>query len=551
MTDLDKKFVNRFYSPQFDSKYEEENYDLIFYCFDDKKNDTERLFVRIPGSFSHIVFHSLITGRIDFSKHFYSMSRIDFKVDIPTFVFRNFDLESRLLEDFYLIQKKHPTKKLSIESRPEVFFVKGTMNKRESRRFVRTYVSDYKKIKTFELEIKKQGVKLYSEFLEHRDIYNFNKTLILEFGDTFSSIERCLYTDPLLDWAEDFLEVIYNKEFPGATLLKPRGRKPDVICQADKLRLKQLVNSKFFTLNTRLISKSGLKDNPNCLRFMVLVYLSQLLVQECKKQHKDLADLNTLIHPDYWDDVGVRQEKFLENSEYKVTFILKDLLAFLNFTNTTHNRKKVISIITDLMNMKRHIQVGDNQYWHQLVYSFSLINVNREGTTGSLFLHPIVLYDLLAYGAFFRVSFLEGFYSLLKKHQINNDIRTYSFGFYGFFSVFSVFLAFTYRNQEFLMDFLKKRTKTNLKGLKKQLEFINDFLKLSTEHLKIDLGVRLDNETFFPASPDVLEDILYKKHDKILNRVEFFFQPRKAFPIIYEKPENSLDFLQESYENSE
>lgn len=90
MTNLEKKFLEKLYSQDYDSKSQEETVDFFFYVFENQKKQTERLYGKLPGGFSQRVFDSFISGKRDFSKHFSFMSRIDFEVESPTCVFLQF-----------------------------------------------------------------------------------------------------------------------------------------------------------------------------------------------------------------------------------------------------------------------------------------------------------------------------------------------------------------------------------------------------------------------------------------------------------------------------
>jgi hypothetical protein len=81
---------------------------------------------------------------------------------------------------------------------------------------------------------------------------------------------------------------------------------------------------------------------------------------------------------------------------------------------------------------------------------------------------------------------------------------------------------------------MKKRNKRNPLARKQHVEFTDEFIQLVMKYLKIDLGVRLGNVEHIPVSYVVLEEILNKWHDRVLDQSDFFFQPRQIQGIYRE-----------------
>jgi hypothetical protein len=77
--------------------------------------------------------------------------------------------------------------------------------------------------------------------------------------------------------------------------------------------------------------------------------------------------------------------------------------------------------------------------------------------TGSLFLHPYVVYSLVDSGVIFHENFIKDNQKLLDNHGVNPGKRGLSYGFYGFFNVY---LSLSLRKQDYLKNLLK-RSKTN------------------------------------------------------------------------------------------
>lgn len=193
----DQNFKSLVFSSQ-ESKYHESlKYDVIFYSF--TKQNINQLYVRVPGAFSHRVLEAFFTKQIAFTYFFASISRIDFKIQIPTFVYNNFEYDYLLLREFVEIQNCKST------FDPDAGFMIAYVGARTSRQFIRTYLSKKRELKTYELELKKESARRYSEHIQNCDIYQFNKTLILELIESFSEIESCFYTKPLLEWNFEFL----------------------------------------------------------------------------------------------------------------------------------------------------------------------------------------------------------------------------------------------------------------------------------------------------------------------------------------------------------
>lgn len=505
----DSKLKSLIFSYQ-ESKYEENSkYDFIFYSY--RQRDFEKLYLRVPGDFSNGVLRAFFTKQLDFSDFFDSLSRIDFKIQIPNFVYTNFESDFLVFKDFCDIQ--FPNCKVILE--PAKGFSICYRGEQTSRRLIRTSLSKKRCVKTFEIECKRESAKMYTKFVKNNDIFSVNKTLILECIESFSEIEDSIYTKPLLTWSIEYLEKIPRNFFPGETFSKRKKR--------EGVLLSELLNKKTFHINNNLVNSLDLSTNDTCLRFMVLVFFSKLLLDKWKENVGSFSEIKLLMHQDYWDKDSIENQTFLKTSQYSIKFKVKDLLSFLNFTPNELNRRKVLNQVANLMDLKYQTWVGDDLYRIQYVHQFMVTHKKGLPIEGSLILHPFVVFSLIKDAILLHEKFLKDYYKILTKLHLNKTKKNSSYGFYTFFSVY---LSFTLENSKFLTNYFLNRKKTNLKSLSKQIELTYETIKLASNHLKKDMGIKVDNVEEIPVSFIVLERVLNSKSDKVLRHSEFFFQPR-------------------------
>lgn len=289
-----------------------------------------------------------------------------------------------------------------------------------------------------------------------------------------------------------------------------------------------------FTINTNLIDNFDLNDNESCSNFMILIYFSKLLFN--KWQENTDLNIKYLIHKKNWDADLIRSEKFLETSRYRVEFELRDLRFFLNLSNSTINREKFITLLNNFMDFKLIFWENNSIYRQHVVYSLSFKRSQGVLTTASIVLHPYTVHELLKHYLFFNKEYINDYYSLLDGHKINRNKKGYTFIYRAFFAIF---LFLSTHDKSYLVNFFLTRNKTNLAASNKQIKFFNDFIALTSEHLKTYLGARLNDEEHFPVNYLVLKSILNKKTDKVLNKTEFFFQSRQ--------PKELMDSIKHKY----
>lgn len=514
-----QEFITDYYSTTVESKYQQMKYDVIFDYY--IKNNYSKQYIRIPGELSHLVVDALVRKDLQFNQLISNITRIDFKMKIPEFKFTNLEQDIHLLETFHEVQRLDRFK-----SELHRGFAIGYIGSRTSRRMVRTYVSEKRETRTWELECKRESAAAYSEFLQAGDIAGFNRTLILELIESFSHIKDCGYTRPLLEWNQNFLHRLKMEHFPNHTFYKrkkPREGSLEPVREKKEVNLRDVLTKGNYAINTNMINSLGVSNNKECLNFMILLYCSKLLLKKWKTEEKPSSEIKTLLHKTTWDDVEIREEGFVSRLDYRVDFVIKDVLEFLNLSNTSNNRNKVVSILEELMDLKLEFQVENHHYRQQFVYSLCVTTSRGLASRASLVLHPFIVYSLLDYALIFHEKFLKDYLNLLEKHKVNPDKRSLSFGFYAFYSVF---LSLSLQKQDYFKRFLLRRSKTNLQSRQRQIEFIKEFIPLASNYLNVDLGVKLDSIKEIPASYQILESILNRKDDRVLNRSEFFFQPR-------------------------
>lgn len=86
----------------------------------------------------------------------------------------------------------------------------------------------------------------------------------------------------------------------------------------------------------------------------------------------------------------------------------------------------------------------------------------------------------------FEKLFLDKFYEIQKNHKINDKKKSFTFGYRAFVSFLIAFKTYdeTYLTSLFLM---RHKKKPQLR--ERQFAFIEALIKLSTEFLKIELGI--------------------------------------------------------------
>lgn len=193
---------------EIETQFLDKNDDVILY--DDFSTNKDSHYVRIPGKFAHDVFLAHVRGHINFHVDSLSMTRIDLKLLVPECECRWFDLEKR---KFWGFHEKQGFERVTRNDED----VLGYIGNRKKRRMVRTYGSAKRKNKTFEVECQRDSAKRDSPFLLTRHFCEFHKIFVWELLEVFRDIKRTAYTDPLLDWMENYVKILHQKHVPGET----------------------------------------------------------------------------------------------------------------------------------------------------------------------------------------------------------------------------------------------------------------------------------------------------------------------------------------------
>jgi hypothetical protein len=505
------------------TKTTHKKFDLILYSYYNHK--TSKQYARIPGSLAHQFVEAAFQEKLYFTS--YSVSRIDVKLKVPDFEFKEFHYEHSKLLEFNEIQKFQ-----KIDYCAEAEFAVGYIWKRQHSQFIRTYIAKtsrtgQRNVKTFEFEFKKKSAKFYSNFITSGDLFSFNKNLVLELLYCFQFLHRCAYTEPLFDWVENFLSKVKEKEFPNDSFyLKTKGDKSQEE-KEKRVTLKALTSSKNNHVNFKVLlnglNQSTLLTNDQAMEHMILGYCSNELLKTWNEfsfeRKRYLLDTNN------WDHENIMRERFKNDELYKIEFELPDLLQFLHLTNRRENKNKVINVFRDkLMNFKVRFQVKEKTYYQQFVYSLMISRKRGVPVKLSLVLHPYVVNDLLNYAILFQEKFLDEYYKLFDKHKNNQKKKGFSFIFSCFLSVLC---SYQRQDPEFLINFFKQRCKKNPKNVTKQLNFIYEFIHLCEKQCQVSLGVIQDQEILAPVPFEIYETIFKKTTDCELNKVTFLFTEKK------------------------
>lgn len=513
-------FKNDFFSKTSENKYKEKKYDVIFYSHNNEKKRISKHYVRIPGSFSDVFLREIFNKKMIFPDYNFSLTRFDFKIVLPTFKYKAFDYDLCQFFEFHQLQN---LRDLKFDHNKK--FAIGYINKRTTRRMVRIYITGQKQSLTFELECKKDSAKRYSEAVFNKDWYEFNKILILEFIEMFKVITQSSFTQPLLDWNEHYVKVLREKEFPTESYYKRNENKAEVQFIKNQNQTRTALSKTIYTVNLNLTNFTKNLDSKSSFHLLIYSFCSKLLLTKWNSVIGGPHEIRALVHKSHWDNYFIKTEGFTTTGLYEIEFHLKDLLTFLNLSNQTQNRTKVIEVLKEICDQRVEFCVNKNTFYQPFFYSLNVTHTTRGTPVGiKITIHPLIVYDLLNYAVYFEKNFLEKFYKLLDEHRFTEKKKGFSFGYLAFVSVL---LSYKQQNDDRLKVLFATRHKKKPELRERQVKFFNDVIHLANQCLKVNLGINTDGVIQCPVNYQILHNILNKTTDKVLNNTNFIFLPVK------------------------
>lgn len=199
-----------------------------------------------------------------------------------------------------------------------------------------------------------------------------------------------------------------------------------------------------------MIHSVGVTNDESCLRFMILVYLSKILLEKWKADKINNQYLRFLMQKGGWNHLLSIKERFLETGFFSIDFDLKELLSFLNLNNCELYRRKVLTQINNLMNLKFQTWIENDLYRIQYIYQFKLTHNEGHPISGSLILDPLVVLSLVNDAILLHEKFLKDYFKLLDKFHFNKTKKRVTYGFHTFFSVY---LSFTQENEAYIKNY--------------------------------------------------------------------------------------------------
>jgi hypothetical protein len=508
-----------------ENKYIHKKFDLIYYRYYNKTSEVYKQYVRIPGSLSHQLISAVLLGEFKLDDYHYSITRIDFKVKIPQFSYNGFHSDLGFFLDF---NGKQPLERTNFDERKQ--FALGYIGKRTSRRMVRTYLTGLRSEKTFELECKKESSKLYSEFLLKGDAFNFNKTLVLELLEVFKKLVECPFTEPLHDWCNSYLKPIKTSQFPESNYYQRiRVKKDSIIDKPKNKTIKQLVSTKNSLLNFNLASSFKSLDSKTAFYTFILSFLSKKLINKWFLIYQNLHVVSSFIHQSSWNDHQILNKSFLTDERFFIEFELSELLRFLNITNRTESRIRIINDLKSLTEVSLEFWVKDRLFYQPFLYSLELIHKRGVPTRISLTLHPYAVYELLEFALIINNHELGDLYKIVEKYKSNEQKRSLSSMY---LVLFQCLHAFHCQNSNSLKSMLALRhlKKPNLR--ERHIDLFYELLENYQNKTQLVIGALYKGLEIIPVHKNFLHQILSRSTNKHLNQTEFFFKPKNQVLLI-------------------
>lgn len=349
------------------------------------------------------------SNQLDLSQYLVSITRIDFKTEPDGFRFREYWKDRDGLLEFYekqrqLLEQKGLQKKTPAQIPITDYshkFTKVYIGKRGSRKLFRFYVSNTRNLVRAELELLKDGVKKtdnrgvedlnkISPCFIRKDLYGFNKQIILNFFESFQVFVTTSFSYPLVEWYKTAVkpakDLLFSKNF-----LLIRGnlvnastenslvvKKPTIktlarsikaglhilLFEAMKRRIEdQLIKEDKqgnFSLNHKVAKKLT-------HQILILVFITKVLREKWKRELTP-SQFEYRINRTAWNSFEIKNEVYKNAQDYYIHFDFRDLVNFLNLAYRKENRDYIEQLLVDLFKVPVPFIINDVSYVQHLIH---------------------------------------------------------------------------------------------------------------------------------------------------------------------------------------
>lgn len=477
--------------------------------------------VAVPGWFAQQVFNSIMSGNLKIDlKNTVKLTRIDFLVNIEGFLrimSINFNEQLSFLEDFFLLQTDLVEtifkRIVRVELRKEL--KKGYAivysNSRVAMKMLRTYVSGMKK--TFEIELKRDGVKLYHHFLADRDIYSLNKRIVLEFLDQLEKTAICSYTKNLFIRKTAFLKPLYQDCFPLEVYDSKKKNKKEDLERLKRLKPFLKTNTNFFNLN--VVNVLGYQNLKAMRALLTLSFCTKILL----KKWTSLSSEHLLdkIHFNERNDLFLKDRLFVHGDEFRVEFFLKEFVIFLGLDYNTYARKLVLKLLEDLFIKSLDFRIHDTFYKQHFINFLEVDSQRGTPVKIRLILHPFVIYGFLKSLIFLDQTLLEKYYSICDQESSLKKVS------YRHTCLLRVLISFSIQSSDPLKAELSSMNFSNSDYRKQHGRVFFKICEEIGQLHRLQLGVKINEEIIFLKDQLSWEKLVLKLTKKRVQEMEFVF----------------------------
>lgn len=424
-----------------ETKYICEKYDLIIHRHDTKYTCQETkeekvvstYYCDVSGELAKKVFNKIfLTNWLRLkstNELIFSLTRIDFRFDVPGFDFTFFYRE---LDNFLAFNQLQNLRNFRFDR--DLNFAIGYINNRSYRNMLRFYLSIREFKKRFEIELKNTSVKAYMACLQEKNlserIYKFNKLLILEIIHLFETIHHCDYTAPLKNWVENDLKVLRDHFFAGEKFLSRNSNNNQLNHFTETKALHSILSKNHNLLNSVLVKQEELSDNKQGKKQLILSYCTILLLKKwyTVDQHQ-FFDIKARLHPENWEHSSMEKEFLINSDLYKINFHFLELLKYLHLPENSISKKTTLELIKEIIDTKVSYQVKNAFYYQPFFYNFTFEKGINQPSSLHLSLNPYITYGLLSsqHAVLIDERLREKYYKLVDKHTLNNKKKSFSF----------------------------------------------------------------------------------------------------------------------------
>lgn len=276
-------------------------------------------------------------------------------------------------------------------------------------------------------------------------------------------------------------------------------------------------------LNWNLASIFPNQNGKKALHTFILSFLAKQLIDKWYNSYKNVNILKSFTHPENWNELQIQKESFTNEDKFFIEFELIELLDFLNISNRTQARNRIMKEFKELTQISLEFWVKEKLYYQPFVYSLEIEHKRGIPVKIGLILHPYVVYNLVDIALILSNNQLLDLYQIIEKYKLNTQKKIFDSVY---FTLLQLLKAYQLQSPADFKLMLSNRHLRKPELRNRQINMFFDLMSRYQEKSQMFIGVYYENQRIIPIHKTCFFQLLNRSTNNQLNQAKFFFESK-------------------------